>query len=64
MTYRIDSDIFWSYGKVFDINTNEVVGPGPNPAWKTFDVNFFGKTWIKMLFLSFATFRKKEYICR
>lgn len=43
MTYRLDSDIEFDYGKVIDIKTNEIIAPAVNPKWKTPDENFYGK---------------------
>jgi alpha-1,3-fucosyltransferase len=42
MTYRLDSDIEFDYGKVIDMKTNQIVAPAVNPKWKTPDNNFYG----------------------
>ncbi|KAH8250562.1 hypothetical protein KR038_007000 [Drosophila bunnanda] len=34
MTYRLDSDVVWPYGKIVDIETGAVVAPHPNPSWR------------------------------
>ncbi|KAH8245405.1 hypothetical protein KR032_009882 [Drosophila birchii] len=34
MTYRLDSDVVWSYGQIVDIETGAVVAPSPNPSWR------------------------------
>lgn len=44
MTYRLDSDIEFDYGKVIDIKTNEIIAPAVNPKWRTPDENFYGKS--------------------
>jgi hypothetical protein len=43
MTYRLDSDISWDYGKVLDKETNEIFAPSPNPKWKKVEENFYGR---------------------
>lgn len=42
MTYRLDSDILWSYGKIIDKQTNEIVAPSYDPKWKKVEDKFFG----------------------
>ncbi|XP_076245529.1 alpha-(1,3)-fucosyltransferase C isoform X2 [Calliopsis andreniformis] len=37
MTYRLDSDIVWTYGVIRDLNTDEVVAPLPNTVWTSFN---------------------------
>jgi alpha-1,3-fucosyltransferase len=37
MTYRLDSDIFWPYGRVNVSNSDENVAPNSNIIWKTPD---------------------------
>ncbi|XP_070495208.1 alpha-(1,3)-fucosyltransferase C-like [Chironomus tepperi] len=49
MTYRLDSDIRFDYGKVIDIKTNEIIAPAVNPKWKTPDDNFYDDRIIDML---------------
>jgi alpha-1,3-fucosyltransferase len=39
MTYRLDSDILWSYGSFKDKLTNQIVAPNYNPIWRKFDEN-------------------------
>ncbi|XP_070506558.1 alpha-(1,3)-fucosyltransferase C-like [Chironomus tepperi] len=34
MTYRLDSDILWSYGKIIDKRTNKVLAPDRNVEWR------------------------------
>lgn len=34
MTYRLDSDILWSYGKIVDKRTNKVLAPDHNVEWR------------------------------
>jgi alpha-1,3-fucosyltransferase len=43
MTYRLDSDVVWDYGKIVSAETNEVIAPSKNPDWKSPDDSFFGK---------------------
>jgi hypothetical protein len=42
MTYRLDSDIEFDYGKVIDVKTDEVIAPAVNPKWKVPDEDFSG----------------------
>jgi alpha-1,3-fucosyltransferase len=45
MTYRLDSDIVWSYAKIEDVITGQQTAPiqGKSmPVWRTPDVNFSG----------------------
>lgn len=51
MTYRMDSDVYYSYGKLFDVVTNTTTGPGPNPKWRPRDENFFGKITMSCLIM-------------
>lgn len=48
MTYRMDSDIKWDYGKVYDKETNEFVAPFASPKWREIDNDFFGR---KIIFI-------------
>jgi hypothetical protein len=34
MSYKLDSDIRWYYGKVIDRFSGEIVGPATNVNWK------------------------------
>lgn len=34
MTYRLDSDILWTYGHLQDIETGQLVAPTSYPAWR------------------------------
>ncbi|XP_070490937.1 alpha-(1,3)-fucosyltransferase C-like [Chironomus tepperi] len=34
LTYRLDSDVLWSYGMVFDIETGAVVAPSKGAKWR------------------------------
>lgn len=43
MTFRMESDIFYSYGRYFDLITNETVTPSKNKVWKPRDEDFYGK---------------------
>jgi hypothetical protein len=43
MTYCLNSDISWVYGKVFDISSGALVAPAVDAAWKLPDENFQGK---------------------
>lgn len=43
MTYRLDSELEWFYGKMIDIAKGEVVAPAKNVAWRTPDENFQGE---------------------
>ena len=36
MTYRLDSDIVWTYGTVREMNTKEIVAPSREVTWRTF----------------------------
>jgi hypothetical protein len=42
MTYKLDSDISWYYGKVIDRLTGEVVAPAVNVKWKDPVEDFLG----------------------
>jgi len=42
MTYRMDSDVEWDYGKIVKAETNEVIAPSKKPDWKTPEDSFFG----------------------
>lgn len=46
MTYRLDSDIQFDYGKIVDLETNEIVAPSSSPAWRETDEDFYGKILI------------------
>ena len=37
MTYRLDSDLVWTYGVVKDAATDEIVAPLRNTVWSAFD---------------------------
>jgi uncharacterized FlaG/YvyC family protein len=43
MTYRLDSDINWDYGKVIDKRTNEIIAPSQIPKWKKVEEDFYGR---------------------
>lgn len=43
MTYRLDSDVNFDYGKVIDKETNEIVAPNLKPKWKEVEKDFYGK---------------------
>lgn len=43
MTYRMDSDVEWDYGKIVSAETNEVIAPSKTPNWKSPEDSFFGK---------------------
>lgn len=34
LTYRLDSDVLWSYGMVLDIETGAVVAPSKSAKWR------------------------------
>lgn len=34
MTYRLDSDIIWSYGSIIDIASGKVVAPSSDVQWR------------------------------
>ncbi|XP_054727661.1 alpha-(1,3)-fucosyltransferase C-like [Anastrepha obliqua] len=40
MSYRLDSDIVWSYNSVRERRTNRIVAPVRNPNWRTVDVGW------------------------
>lgn len=42
MTYRLDSDILWTYGSILDLETKKVIAPATNIKWKEPDAAFFG----------------------
>jgi hypothetical protein len=42
MTYRIDSDLPWFYGKVIDLKTNQIIAPARNIKWRQPDEDFEG----------------------
>lgn len=37
MTYRLDSDLVWTYGVAKDATTDEIVAPLRNTVWSAFD---------------------------
>lgn len=43
MTYRLDSDIIWTYATVQDLETGAVIAPLRNVHWKTPDNVTFGE---------------------
>lgn len=43
MTYRMDSDIFWPYGAIEDIEMDAIVAPVENPPWRKIPDNFYGE---------------------
>lgn len=40
MTYRLDSDILWLYGKIIDLETGKILDPSLNVDWKNPNENF------------------------
>lgn len=42
MTYRLHSDIVWTYGEVIDLETGAVVAPDVYVQWKKVDEHFEG----------------------
>jgi hypothetical protein len=34
MTYRLDSDVLWSYGEIIDIKTGKMVAPSTSVQWR------------------------------
>jgi hypothetical protein len=42
LTYRLDSDILWSYGRIIDKAKNEIYAPSYDPQWKEVDENYYG----------------------
>jgi alpha-1,3-fucosyltransferase len=48
MTYRMDSDIKWDYGRVIAIETKEVIAPSINPQWIQPDDQFFDENYFKI----------------
>jgi alpha-1,3-fucosyltransferase len=43
MTYRLDSDVIWTYGEVRNLENNKYVAPKLNPKWKEADLKHSGK---------------------
>ena len=53
MTYRLDSDILWSYGKVIDKRTSKVLAPDHNVEWRNPEsVEGNNKHLLYLLFMS------------
>jgi len=48
MTYRMDSDIKWDYGRVLKTETEEVIAPSKNPQWLIPDDQFFDENYFKI----------------
>jgi hypothetical protein len=42
MTYRLDSDITWSYGEVRALGTDQFMAPTTKPNWKDAVEDFSG----------------------
>jgi hypothetical protein len=42
MTYRLHSDIVWTYGETIDLSTGAVVAPNVYVQWKKVDDDFKG----------------------
>lgn len=42
MTYRLDSDIKWFYGRTVDILSGAVIAPSVNVQWRKPDNDFYG----------------------
>lgn len=53
MSYRLDSDIKWLYGKVTDLSSGLQVAPALYVKWKQPDDNFFGERCRKTYFIIF-----------
>ncbi|KAG5676245.1 hypothetical protein PVAND_006094 [Polypedilum vanderplanki] len=53
MTYRLDSDIEFDYGKVISIDTEKVIAPSKNPNWHDIDEDFYDEKLMEM-------FKKKK----
>lgn len=49
MTYRLDSDILWSYGKFLDISSGNVVAPSVDVRWREPEV-VQGKKYLHKIF--------------
>ncbi|KAL7039315.1 hypothetical protein ACKWTF_009862 [Chironomus riparius] len=48
MTYRMDSDVEWDYGKIVSAETNEVIAPSKSPYWKSPEDNFFDQDFLNI----------------
>lgn len=48
MTYRMDSDITWDYGRFISIETQEIIAPSKNPQWIEPDDQFFDENYMKI----------------
>lgn len=42
MTYRLDSDVHWTYGRIIDKSTGATIAPAIRPPWKAPDDDFYG----------------------
>jgi alpha-1,3-fucosyltransferase len=49
MTYRLDSDIPWPYGRVIDLETQKVVNPSTNVNWKNIEENYANEETLKLV---------------
>jgi alpha-1,3-fucosyltransferase len=49
MSYRLDSDILWLYGRIIDRETQHTVDPSTNVNWKNVDENFVDEKVLKLL---------------
>lgn len=38
MTYRLDSNVVWTYNKYIDVKTNKIVGPSHQPIWRDLEL--------------------------
>jgi alpha-1,3-fucosyltransferase len=47
MTYRLNSDIFYGYGRVVDLKTDAVVAPKLEVTWRQPPEDFKGRTAVK-----------------
>lgn len=48
MTYRLDSDILWLYGKIVDLETNKIIEPSVNVNWEDPDETFNDAELVKI----------------
>lgn len=48
MTYRLNSDILWSYRKIVDKENWELIAPTYNPKWKEVDNDFYDESLLNL----------------
>lgn len=48
VTYRLNSDIQWSYRKILDKETQELVAPDYEPIWMEVDNDFYDENLLNL----------------